>query len=73
MLKSHGVLPSAWGEQTPHQLFAVLFGDASKAVRPPEQLAPIDTLAKVNRDRAAKGLKPVGQLFGKVLMHVPDA
>lgn len=74
MLKSHGVLPSQWGEQTPHQLFAALFGEASKAVREPAKLAPVDVLTKMNRQRAEKGLGPVtGAMFKGVLEGVPNA
>ncbi len=72
-MKNHGVLPSAVGEQTPHQLFDAAFGASSKVTRPPEPVAPLAALTEMNRKRSKQGLPPVGSFFGKVLAHVPDA
>lgn len=73
LLKTFGRLPSEVGEQTPHQLYDVAFGAAAKMVAPPEKADPLTVLADINRKRADQGLQPVGQLFGKVLKHIPDA
>jgi len=73
LLKTFGRLPSEVGEQTPHQLYDVAFGTAAKETAPPEPADPVKVLADLNRKRAEQGLQPVGQLFGKVLKHVPDA
>ncbi len=73
MMRDHGVLPSAFGEQTPHQLFDAAFGESARGVRPPTPLTPLEVLTDFNRKRAAKGMAPVANLFGKTLTGVPDA
>ncbi len=73
LMRNHGVLPSQVGEQTPHQLFDVVFGESAKRTRPPEQMAPVEVLKNFNLKRAAKGLPPVASMFGKTLTNIPDA
>lgn len=72
-MKNHGVLPSAVGEEPPHALYDAAFGQSSKAIKPAAPMTPLAVLAKLNRERAAKGLQPVASMFGKTLEHLPDA
>ncbi len=73
LLKNHGILPSHFGEQTPHQLYDAAFGLSAKMTQPPSQLTPLEVLKNFNLKRAEKGLKPVASMFGKTLTNIPDA
>lgn len=66
----HGVMPSAVYGETPYRLLPLMFESES---RTPRQLTPVEVLTRTNRDRAAKGLKPVGNVFGMTFDSVPNA
>lgn len=70
LYRLYGRLPSDVWNETPHQLFGVMFRQQKPAVK----LPPLEGLTRVNAARAKKGLPPVtGRMFASVLQSVPDA